>query len=794
MLKNGRDANMKLFGVKVPKTLARIFLSIAISMMALIIVIANILYINYDKIGIKTAYDFNIKYLRQVSHNITYINDFVKRYCVAQFNSPDMQKFIYSREMGDELYFDFIRSIGELQNSTLVYPMIHTVVVYNGFQDKVYSTSSMEGALDKELNDIFKQPAKVPVLQPIPRIITTDIYSRDQNSPQKSIKLLTFFMTEYESSYNLFKSAFAVNVNTEWIFNNLKSEITNESKLMLVDYNGIIIADESNSIRPFEQIDEQYMHGILDQGENGGSFVVQTLSGKKVVTCLKIPEYNWILVNEQNYDSVSSHLNQVRNYTILAVIGFVLLALIAASFVSKSIYNPIRNVVNEIRGSLANSISSQGSESDTEYIQKAFDISMQQIRDLEKYKNNTRDVLKENLIKTLLIDSTTPMLQLSEENMEDISSLLVGEGIMSIILLKIDQYSAFSEADSEHRKLTRFIIANSLSEKFADSYLMDVVPMGNGEFVVVLNLGQKEDDNHYNTIRDGIAEVQDYVRKMTGFSFSAFISETAAGKDKLYRCYRDLNQVVKYKMMYGPGCILNQKDIEDKEKDSKGKYPQEAETKIMEALKSENLSVAINEFDRFITQITKMNIDNFMASLSRLALSIDRIVNQINMNRIGEISISFNDFYGKLLSMENIEDIKADFNSLINAIVNQQKAVTNNRGNHIVSSILEYIQQDYGNKNLTLKDIASKIKMSYGYLSVTFKESTNMSLAEYLNEYRLNKAAEFLRITDYSVLEIMDKVGYDNESKFYRLFKKYYGTTPREYRLNTGLQKDNRSN
>ena len=47
---------------------------------------------------------------------------------------------------------------------------------------------------------------------------------------------------------------------------------------------------------------------------------------------------------------------------------------------------------------------------------------------------------------------------------------------------------------------------------------------------------------------------------------------------------------------------------------------------------------------------------------------------------------------------------------------------------------------------------------------------------------RLNLAAELLRITDATVLDIAGRVGFDNLSYFNRLFKRRYGMTPREYR------------
>ena len=63
-----------------------------------------------------------------------------------------------------------------------------------------------------------------------------------------------------------------------------------------------------------------------------------------------------------------------------------------------------------------------------------------------------------------------------------------------------------------------------------------------------------------------------------------------------------------------------------------------------------------------------------------------------------------------------------------------------------------------------------------------FKKMTGQGFTAYLNDHRLNLAAELLRITDATVLDIAGRVGFDNLSYFNRLFKRRYGMTPREYR------------
>ncbi len=99
----------------------------------------------------------------------------------------------------------------------------------------------------------------------------------------------------------------------------------------------------------------------------------------------------------------------------------------------------------------------------------------------------------------------------------------------------------------------------------------------------------------------------------------------------------------------------------------------------------------------------------------------------------------------------------------------------------LVKQAFAYIQQNYP-RAFSLTELAETIGVSKSYLSRIFKLDTGISLWDYLNRYRIQKAKELLLLTDKSITEISAQVGYEDVGYFSRIFRGVSGCTPRAYR------------
>ncbi len=85
-------------------------------------------------------------------------------------------------------------------------------------------------------------------------------------------------------------------------------------------------------------------------------------------------------------------------------------------------------------------------------------------------------------------------------------------------------------------------------------------------------------------------------------------------------------------------------------------------------------------------------------------------------------------------------------------------------------------------KKIALSDIASIVGLSPKYLSRLFKERTGGDFNTYKLRIKVDKAGEMLGSTGFTVEQIAYKLGYGNLESFIRIFEKFTGMTPTEYR------------
>jgi two-component system response regulator YesN len=99
----------------------------------------------------------------------------------------------------------------------------------------------------------------------------------------------------------------------------------------------------------------------------------------------------------------------------------------------------------------------------------------------------------------------------------------------------------------------------------------------------------------------------------------------------------------------------------------------------------------------------------------------------------------------------------------------------------VVDTVKRYIAANM-DEGLSRETIAEQVYLNPDYLTRIFKKETGYSISDYVLSERIKKAKEMLSQTNISVSSIAASVGYTNFSHFAKIFKKYAGIGPSEYR------------
>ena len=98
-----------------------------------------------------------------------------------------------------------------------------------------------------------------------------------------------------------------------------------------------------------------------------------------------------------------------------------------------------------------------------------------------------------------------------------------------------------------------------------------------------------------------------------------------------------------------------------------------------------------------------------------------------------------------------------------------------------INACKEYIYSHIKDR-ITIEDLADALGVSASYLSRLFKKETGISVSAYIRGQKIDMAKNLLRFSDYSMIEIANRLSFSSQSHFIQQFREVVGMTPKKYR------------
>jgi two-component system response regulator YesN len=135
--------------------------------------------------------------------------------------------------------------------------------------------------------------------------------------------------------------------------------------------------------------------------------------------------------------------------------------------------------------------------------------------------------------------------------------------------------------------------------------------------------------------------------------------------------------------------------------------------------------------------------------------------------------------WNKLEKSVDIKDLMEGINILVD---HSLEMVMNKKSTEVMMlSAKDYIDRNL-DSDLGIEELADFLGISCSYFSMLFKQHFAETFVEYLTRQRMELAKSMLLMSDQSIAKIGQTVGYSERRYFTKVFQKFSGLTPSEYR------------
>lgn len=363
----------------------------------------------------------------------------------------------------------------------------------------------------------------------------------------------------------------------------------------------------------------------------------------------------------------------------------------------------------------------------------------------------------------------------------------IQEGLYSIILFEIDDYN---QVQNEREK-TLLIkgLDESLHginvERYHTCYKQNVC-IGSGRGAVILSFNsfiQEEVQNE--TVIEIAHDILSVLHKALGKSVTASIGKTVFRIEEICQSYDNACEKMLQKLLLGKGTVILELG---RQENTNIELIQNSEFKkinreligCLQYLDRQKAAHLLNYFFNYIKESNVYNIQYIQNCCINMICQVQNYLFENNEAFDGDIEYELIN-WNNILKFETVEDICTYMKNIFEKVIESLEDRKNKSPSRVVSLVIQYIEERF-NEDITIKEIAKELYYSQNHLGVLFKKETGKGFSEYLTEYRMKKAQEFLKTTLLRTYQVSNAVGYSNVNSFIKQFKLTYNMTPKEYR------------
>ena len=222
---------------------------------------------------------------------------------------------------------------------------------------------------------------------------------------------------------------------------------------------------------------------------------------------------------------------------------------------------------------------------------------------------------------------------------------------------------------------------------------------------------------------------------------------------------------------------------DDEEGGGKATYPMDKERALLRSIahgdKAESAAL-LNELLGSLYFATGADLDTMKVRTRELMVLLSRAALDGGADPESVFGLNLRS-HDDIIHFRSVDQLSHWLGGMLQKYVSYVFDVQTLRHRDVILRAMSFIRRRFTEK-VSLDDVADEVSLSPTYFSRLFKEEAGQSFKSYLNNLRIGEARNLLRETDFPLIDIASRVGFEDQSYFSRVFRNVVGISPGRYR------------
>ncbi|MBE1440605.1 helix-turn-helix domain-containing protein [Paenibacillus sp. OAS669] len=560
----------------------------------------------------------------------------------------------------------------------------------------------------------------------------------------------------------------------------LKNEISN---IQIAQAGTVTILDKENHPILFTGDPDTASQLDFSQIQSSeGSFNQQLGKEEVTVSYIASVETDWKYVSIIPAKVYSAKVSQLRSWIYVALLLCLFVGGPLSIWITRRHYMPIRRMVDSVSPKVRSNLEGIGDEFSLLQSFMTENAAMQDLANqtIQKQQN----ALKSHFLARLLkgrVESGSALIQSLES-----FDLRFETNRFAVLFMHIGDYSALFKdndlRDAESKlQYVYFIVTNITEELIKRRHAVHSTEV-DGMMAFLVNIYGYDEARAKQELIEIAHEAQKVIQDNFYIQVTIGISGIHSSLSGIPHGFDEALEALEYKFVIGPSQIIPFDRI--KRPKNELYYPLDMERQLInhirtgqyeEAMETVGELIATNVSDGTLSlQLGKLLMFELIGTILKAIEHMDHGTN--------ELAAEKHELIKQLTQCESFTEIEDEIYQFLKTVCDYVDSKKKSHNTNLKEQVLTYIEDNLSDIDLSLTSTSHHFNVNGPYLSRFFKEQTGETFIDYVNKQRVQWSKKLLQESEETITDITQKVGFSNSNTFIRVFKRYEGITPGQFR------------